>query len=1160
MKKRIKGYITFLFIQFFCLNLSSQIGPIVNTVIPPSPTSAVFRQFAGYTPDLATGSINIPIDLYNIQVGDFSIPITLQYYTSGIKITDDPYPAGYGWILSPGLRITRTIMGRPDMYFPLEVRDQDIDFNYCKKSVYDYEAIHKHTGWSRDILIDTQHDIFTVHLPHGNYTFFVNKEGDEYVAVTSNNNLKIIPQGLLAFEVIDEQGVTYYFGQQDNYLNSPYTEFYNNFSTSWMLRKIVLPGKDNEINFTWKKVRHSELRYEPIFQGDVLEDYKERYNMYAPVNNNPEYTSAEAVGLFVKYGEYNEVLQLDQIIFPTGKVEFSYKSVSKPLITGIKVSNSNNLITKTIDFSYGSGFDERLLQNINISGEGIYRFEYNPNHFDGRNVYSQDYWGYYNAKNNTSLVPRMQIKTYNNRLNENAWSYEFYGTADRSVNSEAMKACVLTKVIYPTGGYSIFEYEPHQFQGSIPQTEGLGTTSKIQLTVGGGLRVSKVVSSSGELSPEIVKKYKYGENENGLANIIYEPTLDTFIDELSGYDGDVVDPGSMIGYNVRLLFLNTQSNYMRYAINTPSLWYNVITEYTNDSSKTTYNYKRHAPENVFSPLNTIKDFPYQSIVNYNNLFSKGCLLIKKTHYQKSGSTYIPIKQTTYNYTLKNPYMPTINNLVINRVGISRFDNGPDFYYAGSILYSEKYSIYGWPIAYHYMHNPCSIRAYYEELTDEETISYTPFGNVFERTNYTYTGLYLSSKTILRSGGYAQTENYLYPQDYAQAETQSQKVILSDMLTNNIKAPIVKVTKIINGSVEQMRHEYKNYGYNLYLPEKSFYKKGNEPEICKYVYDYDIKGNLQCYIQNGSTKQTYLWGYNYSYPVAIIDGLNYSETLALAGQSNITDLNSYTWNIPSVLNKIRAGVSGPGLMTSYIYEPLVGITSTTAPNGKTTYYSYDNVGRLMQVKDNSSKKNQNFAYHRNTDALNLSFSIQFSYDYGSSLNTTAKASGGSEWYSYIWTLKNSSGTTVYSSSASESPTVSILLQQIGSLTLTCTVTDKMTNESKSSSQTFAVSSPTIKFTDIKQANGTVTANIDCVGACTIDFYLMVEMTSDSYATYSLDGQVYTLYAADGISVPMTLSAGTHTFTVSITASDTGNKAGLYITAGGNGSPSSIETFN
>lgn len=41
-----------------------------------------------------------------------------------------------------------------------------------------------------------------------------------------------------------------------------------------------------------------------------------------------------------------------------------------------------------------------------------------------------------------------------------------------------------------------------------------------------------------------------------------------------------------------------------------------------------------------------------------------------------------------------------------------------------------------------------------------------------------------------------------------------------------------------------------------------------------------------------------------------------------------------------------------LMTTYTYDPLIGMTSETGYNGNSTYYEYDSTGRLVNVRDNS----------------------------------------------------------------------------------------------------------------------------------------------------------------------------------------------------------------
>jgi YD repeat-containing protein len=51
-----------------------------------------------------------------------------------------------------------------------------------------------------------------------------------------------------------------------------------------------------------------------------------------------------------------------------------------------------------------------------------------------------------------------------------------------------------------------------------------------------------------------------------------------------------------------------------------------------------------------------------------------------------------------------------------------------------------------------------------------------------------------------------------------------------------------------------------------------------------------------------------------------------------------------------------------LMTTYTYDPLVGVTSTTDPKGQSVYYEYDPFLRLMNVKDKDGNIIKHTDYH------------------------------------------------------------------------------------------------------------------------------------------------------------------------------------------------------
>lgn len=88
--------------------------------IPPNPTSSKFKLNTENQINLSSGMINIPIDLFGVQVSSFAMNFQLTYSTSGISIMDSPIPFGYGWQLSINPRVTRQVLGRADEKFPFK--------------------------------------------------------------------------------------------------------------------------------------------------------------------------------------------------------------------------------------------------------------------------------------------------------------------------------------------------------------------------------------------------------------------------------------------------------------------------------------------------------------------------------------------------------------------------------------------------------------------------------------------------------------------------------------------------------------------------------------------------------------------------------------------------------------------------------------------------------------------------------------------------------------------------------------------------------------------------------------------------------------------------------------------------------------------------------
>jgi YD repeat-containing protein len=150
---------------------------------------------------------------------------------------------------------------------------------------------------------------------------------------------------------------------------------------------------------------------------------------------------------------------------------------------------------------------------------------------------------------------------------------------------------------------------------------------------------------------------------------------------------------------------------------------------------------------------------------------------------------------------------------------------------------------------------------------------------------------------------------------------------------------------------------------------------------KVTYDkYDDKGNvLETHKNNGTPYAfeytSYLWAYNKSYPVAKIENSTYQnveDALSNIG-SSISDIetksigNSDETDLITIFNSLRINaLMKDVIITSYTFDPLIGIRSETDPSGKTTYYVYDGLGRLILARDQDNNIVKTYDYHYKTE--------------------------------------------------------------------------------------------------------------------------------------------------------------------------------------------------
>ena len=142
--------------------------------------------------------------------------------------------------------------------------------------------------------------------------------------------------------------------------------------------------------------------------------------------------------------------------------------------------------------------------------------------------------------------------------------------------------------------------------------------------------------------------------------------------------------------------------------------------------------------------------------------------------------------------------------------------------------------------------------------------------------------------------------------------------------------------------------------NMWLPTQTDRLRVNRPDYMnesnyqmESEYKYNKQGNISEIIMKDGSHVVYLCSYRGLYPIAEIKNSTYQEVEQILKKSVIESLAKA--DLPNIdmekIEGLRSQMPNAHV-TTYTYEPLVGIKSITTPNGSRIYYEYDVAGRLM----------------------------------------------------------------------------------------------------------------------------------------------------------------------------------------------------------------------
>ena len=421
------------------------------------------------------------------------------------------------------------------------------------------------------------------------------------------------------------------------------------------------------------------------------------------------------------------------------------------------------------------------------------------------------------------------------------------------------------------------------------QTETVTTTTDTQIFCVGGLRVKKISGS-------VVKTYAY---DGGL--LLVDPVYGR-LERFESYDYEYDPDGRLISIH-RLtddyIAQLSESTIPNSTLKDGNIFgYSKVTETIGGISTTHYFYNETEHRDGVTMISVPTDYK-----PFNGLPIK---------------TVSGPKTITYNYDrIEGPEIPGF-------VFEEEFDNINEYYY----------SIH-WPLL-----------TQVKETVNEDN------GILTTTNDFTYDDNFQQTSESITTGDATYKKMYVYPSN-------SSTDVLKTMYDRNMIGVPVETLLLRNGVVTDGRKtEYQSL-QNMIVPLKEYRMEKSSTALTGSYSDYMIPrldySEYNAYgkpmqVSHQGINTVYLWGYNGTSLVAEIKNATYSQIASLLQSTFIHSLASKT--VPSesdmnMLNNLRSRLPF-SQVTTYTYQPLVGVTSITDARGFKTVYSYDSSGRLSEI--------------------------------------------------------------------------------------------------------------------------------------------------------------------------------------------------------------------
>lgn len=1163
------GTIVFSYAQ----NSPSALSPDFPAIIPQTPEVTKLMGMINYPVSYNTGTVKTEIPIYEIKLRNgYTLPIKLVYQSSGFKPREHSN-VGVGWTLIAEPQIAHAVNGLPDestygLYANkgLNFTWSDAEYTYVDAAYgrYDIEPdqyfyMLPHKGGSfflnRSPIFNDQKEFVTV--PY------------DPIRVEGLSDLK-------NFRMTDTDGVIYHFipTEHTNTVD-PNAGTSINAITVYKADQIITPSKEN-ITFHYRglddsypyhytisnseqsatlDIKSSSLPSSPVFycnggeNANTDESIAYKGNTHdrkvklvkRDVNgNDAKVTTYEVLGGSKE--KRNDLLEMcdfrsdnvwkqtinyqyvSRIVFPGGTIEFIYTQISayftaEEVLTGIVVKNNKGDVVKQFHLiSDEIGTRPCLREVQELSDDGVsyrkYTFRYWSTAGESYDGSSTNAWGYGTGKlaQKQACIPKLYARFAlftDEGLVKDSMDFNYEGEdyyEDVKVYGPNLNF-MLRSVTYPTGGKTEFTYEDSKFFESLRQKE----------VATGSVRVKEIKDYQSDGTLSSCRLFKYGQDESGLGipvRLLKDTDFMTsYLQEANDVSRDSWGLFWTFAYKMYKVDLHARPVVNDFLDASASIVYDQVTEYVDEAGKygkTVYEYDYSNLDDVQSQR-IIEPYQLQPIMHKESYKKyrewsigqlvrktvydgKGTLLReeKNTYIEKSGgrvNRMMIYPRLTYYY--RDPFIrswETIRDLKAgkspNPVDNNSFPNGikENYQYDGRLSFGSGCKLLRSTV----------VTDYENEKVFSDTV------------RYLYNE-YLLPVEVERTmnNGKKNKETFSYPVDFDDG-------VSSTMVARNMLSPVVRHMTTSGDATYDIYSPYR-LSSDIPVIDRLETGKGNgKREVRIRFVRYDSFGNLLEAIKDNDQRVAYIRGYNSLYPVAKLEGAGYDYFPEEMGQmENYSDSTMLERKCADLRNSLQ----GIGMVTSYTYRPLVGITSVVQPNGDKTSYHYGKFGDLISEINADGKKEKqyvyNYKYNGNQSPLTVSFSAQGSYYVGNN-SFTASARGGTGGYRYQWFLTDGKSIN-YQTQVSTSSMFSFNLTQIGNYRLTCRVTDASGNSSSSIASFEVKLNLVIKFEHIHyftdRGENFVEADINCPIETNISFRLAYDTDIAKGITFYINNKEF-----------------------------------------------------